>query len=104
MFGLSNEIIAEINGIFAQYPTVYEAILFSSRAKGNYRTGSDIDLALKGNGITFQQLTEINLKIDDLGLLYKVDVLNYHEKAGTPLGDHIDRVGKVFYRKRLPES
>ncbi|MDD6853701.1 MAG: nucleotidyltransferase domain-containing protein, partial [Prevotella sp.] len=38
--------------------------------------------------------------IDDLGLLYKVDLLHYEEKRGTPIGEHIDRAGKVFYQQR----
>ena len=41
----------------------------------------------------------INNRIDDLGLLYKVDLLNYQKQKGTPIGEHIDRVGKVFYSR-----
>jgi len=37
--------------------------------------------------------------IDDLGLLYKVDLLHYEEKQGTPIGDHIERIGKVFFSR-----
>ena len=37
--------------------------------------------------------------IDDLGLLYKVDLLHYEEKQGTPIGEPIDRAGKVFYQQ-----
>lgn len=41
----------------------------------------------------------ISLKIDDLGLLYKVDVLSYASKINSPIAKKIDETGKVFYRK-----
>lgn len=50
MFGLSNTVISEICNVFKMYPDIEEVLIFGSRAKGNYRTGSDIDLAAKGKG------------------------------------------------------
>lgn len=99
MFGLSNVVINDICNVFRDYSNITEVLIFGSRAKGNYREGSDIDLAVKGDLISFNQLVDINLKIEDLDLLYKVDVISYEEKKGTPIGDHIDRVGKVFYKR-----
>ena len=100
MFGLSDEVIRDIRGVFERHGNIDEVILFGSRAKGNYSEGSDIDLAVKGNGLTFNQLMDINIQIEDLGLLYKVDVVDYNKNIGTPIVSHIDRVGKVFYKKR----
>jgi uncharacterized protein len=48
--GLGVRDIAEIRGVFERYPKVSNAILYGSRAKGNYRPGSDIDLTLQGGG------------------------------------------------------
>ena len=45
-YGLKNIIIENINNIFSQYPQIEKAVLYGSRAKGNYKTGSDIDLVL----------------------------------------------------------
>jgi hypothetical protein len=42
-------------------------------------------------------LLSILCEIDDLELLYSVDLLDYQKKKGTSIGDHIDRVGQVFY-------
>lgn len=103
-FGLSEEVIREINEVFKLFPNIEEVVIFGSRAKGNFRHGSDIDLAAKGKGITFDELVDILLKIEDLGLLYKVDILSYNEKIGTPIGDHIDRVSQVFYRKEIERT
>lgn len=99
MFGLSDEVIRDIREVFQRHANIDEVVLFGSRAKGNYSEGSDIDLAAKGDGLTFNQLMDINIQIEDLGLLYKVDVVDYKKNIGTPIVEHIDRVGKVFYKK-----
>ncbi|WP_321426459.1 nucleotidyltransferase domain-containing protein [uncultured Bacteroides sp.] len=98
MFGLSESVISELNNIFRKYPAIDEVVIFGSRAKGNFTNGSDIDLAVKG-GITSDDILKINLDLEDVELLYKVDVISYNEKIGTPIGRHIDRVSKVFYKK-----
>ena len=50
-----------------------------------------------GKNIDYKQLLDIQCDIEDLELLYTVDLLDYQQKQGTPIGDHIDRVGQVFY-------
>ncbi len=100
MFGLSNEVIKDICGVFQKHTNINKVLIFGSRAKGNYTKGSDIDLAAIGDDISFNQLMDINIQIEDLGLLYKVDVVDYNKNAGTPIGEHIDRVGLLFYEKQ----
>ena len=82
--------------MFRRYPNIEKVLIFGSRAKGTYSEGSDIDLAAVGDGLTFNQLMDINIQIEDLGLLYKVDVVDYNKNIGTPIGEHINRVGKTF--------
>ena len=60
MFGLSDTVIDDLKGIFKQYPNIEEVLIFGSRAKGNYLEGSDIDLALIGEGLTFDTIMDIN--------------------------------------------
>lgn len=98
-FGLHDDIVAKVNGIFAKYKNVEEVILYGSRAKGNYRNGSDIDLTLKGDRINLHIMNEISLEIDDLLLPYTFDLSVYHQIASDELIDHINRVGMVFYKK-----
>ena len=96
-FGLSDTVIKELQDVFRHHANIQKVIIFGSRSKGNYRAGSDIDLAVIGNDIDYDQLLSIHCEIDDLELLYSVDLLDYQKKKGTPIGDHIDRVGQVFY-------
>ncbi|MDI6731105.1 MAG: nucleotidyltransferase domain-containing protein [Candidatus Margulisbacteria bacterium] len=98
-FGLKEETISKINKIFAQYPQVEEAILYGSRAKGNYKNGSDIDLTLKGKGLTLTVMNKIGLEIDDLLLPYTFDMSIFDNISNPDLIDHIKRVGKIFYKR-----
>lgn len=47
-FGLNEQSIRIITDILKKYPEIEQAIIYGSRAKGNYRIGSDIDLTFKG--------------------------------------------------------
>ena len=100
MYGLSDIVIADICSVLEKHANIEKAVIFGSRAKGNYGEGSDIDLAIVGNDISFNQLMDINIQIEDLGLLYKVDVIDYNKNIGTPIGDNINRVGLLFYEKK----
>ena len=97
MFGLSDSVVEDIRRIFKQHVNIRKVLIFGSRAKDTYHNGSDIDLAAVGEGLTYNQLMDIAVQIEDLGLLYKVDVLDYQKHIGTPIGAHIDRVGRLFY-------
>lgn len=95
-FGLSPETIGQIQSVLAHYPVVEQAILYGSRAKGNYRAGSDIDLTLRGN-ISHHQLLAIQNELDDLLLPYSLDLSLFNTLSYPPLLDHIQRVGVIFY-------
>ena len=96
-FGLKPEIVSRINSVLAAHPEIEQAVLYGSRAKGNYRAGSDIDLCLKGDTLTLTQLLKIENELDDLLLPYKIDLSLLHALDSPELIDHIRRVGMVFY-------
>lgn len=66
---------------------------------GNYRPGSDIDLAVVSDTLTFDGLLELEAQLEMLGLLYKIDLQNLKKIKDTDVLDHIKRVGKVFYKR-----
>ena len=96
-FGLSDTVIKELQDIFSRHKNIQKVLIFGSRSKGNYRDGSDIDLAVIGKNIDYNQLLTIQCEIEELDLLYSIDLIDYNKKVGTPIGEHIDRVGQVFY-------
>ena len=99
-FGLSAETVSKINSVFSRHAGVEEAILYGSRAKGNFKPGSDIDLALVAPSLGSKEVWRIETELDDLMLPYKVDLCLIHEVDNPSLLDHIKRVGRAFYRSR----
>jgi predicted nucleotidyltransferase len=98
-YGLKKECIEKIHSVFERYDEIEIAILYGSRAKGNFKPGSDIDLTLKGKGLNLTVLNRISLELDDLMLPLVFDLSLYHQLNQADLIDHIQRVGKVFYEK-----
>lgn len=98
-YGLKPHIIEQINSVFAHYPQIETVILYGSRAKGNFRYGSDIDLTIKGEDLTLSQLLKIENELDDLLLPYKIDLSLLEKIKDADLLDHIRRVGIVFYQR-----
>ena len=98
-FGLKQTTIDAINSVFNSFTEVDEAILYGSRAKGNYKNGSDIDITLKGKNMNINTLNKISLVIDDLLLPYTLDLSILKQIKNPDLIAHIERVGIVFYEK-----
>jgi uncharacterized protein len=99
MYGLKHETVQKISSVFARYPEINTAILYGSRAKGNYKPGSDIDLTLIGGKLNLKLLNRIRLDLDDLFMPYTFDLSIYHHITNADLIEHIERVGEVFYKK-----
>jgi predicted nucleotidyltransferase len=97
--GLSAATIAAIHGVLAQHPRVVKAVLYGSRAKGNYKIGSDIDLTLFGEGLEYSEMMDIAMELDDLLLPYMIDLSIFEKLDHAELKEHIERVGQLFYEK-----
>ena len=66
---------------------------------GAWHPRSDIDLAIIGEGVTFDDILEIQDSLEQLGMLYRFDLQNLNAIHDTDVKDHIDRVGKIIYIK-----
>ena len=100
-YGLRDSDISAIQNIFNSCSNLKKAILYGSRAKGNYRPGSDIDLCLQGELLTYYDLVVIENALDDLLLPYTID-LSIYEKIDNPhFLEHVNRVGIDFFVKKL---
>jgi len=102
--GLSAETVAAIHGVFARHPAVEKAVLYGSRAKGNYQNGSDIDLTLFGEGLNDGELMNLIDELDELLLPFTIDLSIYARLDQADLREHIQRVGVVFYTRKLSEQ
>lgn len=105
-FGLKEPAIQKICNVLSRYPLVQKATLYGSRAKGNYKNGSDIDLTLHGRGLSLDLVYNILNDFEDLLLPYTIDMSIFDDIRDPDVVDHIRRVGVTFYEKgeeRVPE-
>ncbi len=91
-----NLIIQELKKV----PQIEKAVIFGSRAIGNYKKGSDIDIAIYGQGITFDILSKINYKLNEvIPTPYFIDVVHFENTKNQELKKHISEFGKIIYEK-----
>lgn len=95
-FGLCFKTIEAIKSVLFRHHGIEGVTVYGSRAKGNYREGSDIDLVLIAPTLTTNDLLKIENEIEDLMLPYKLDLSLFHQIENPDLIEHIKRVGKVF--------
>ncbi len=91
--GINEPYSQAILQLFQNLPKDLEVILFGSRAKGNFREGSDIDIALKGAGATLDLRDNLLSEYDQLEFPWKLDLAIYSFITEPALKEHIDRVG-----------
>jgi predicted nucleotidyltransferase len=95
--GLTYEDIKRIKSVFSKYTQIEKVVIYGSRAMGNYKPASDIDLTLIGSNIDTRLQHKIEFDLDDLMLPYKFDISVYHRIKNPDFLDHIRRVGREFY-------
>lgn len=99
-FGLSDNSLEIIGSIFEKYPSVSRAVIYGSRAKGNFRPGSDIDITLETTSdFKHETLLEICNDFYESDLPYMADISQKSELKNQALLDHINRVGQTLWQK-----
>jgi len=99
-FGLPDRTIKAIHDILSGYPEVDQAVLYGSRAKGNYKDGSDIDLTLIGGAeLTLPVLHRIVTQLEDSSIPYMVDLSILEQIHDLEVKAQIQRCGVVFFEK-----
>lgn len=98
-YGLKDNILESIINVFTKNLKVEEVLLYGSRAKGNYKNGSDIDLTLIGKDIDILELNKILLDLDELYLPYSFDISIFEKIENKELINHINRVGITIYKR-----
>lgn len=100
IFGLKEADLEYIVSRLKEFNEIEKAVIFGSRAKGNYKPGSDIDLGIYGEDITFDTISALNAELEGKGPLpYFFDIIDCTHLSHKELKNHIDRVGKVILEK-----
>ncbi|MDA8229613.1 MAG: nucleotidyltransferase domain-containing protein [Desulfitobacterium hafniense] len=99
-FGLNEQDLTFIVSTIVQFNEIKKAMIFGSRAKGNYKPGSDVDIAIFGDDITFDTISRLHAVLeDDSPMPYFFDIVDYSHLTHEELKEHIERVGKIIFQR-----
>jgi len=100
MFGVNGPLIDEIVQILSSNVKVNKAVVFGSRARGDYQKSSDLDIALFAvPSLSSQELNRLRHEIEELNTIIKIDLLDVDRVAKAPLLENILSEGITIYDK-----
>lgn len=99
MYGLTDKSYNELLQILASMPEIEEAVIYGSRARGDFWRASDVDLSIKGKDFNRHTLTRLNNKLYDSHIPQIFDTHVYADIKSPKFKENVDREGIVLYRK-----
>lgn len=102
MYGLIEKDLFYINKAIKKFDEIEKVVIFGSRAMGNYKKYSDIDISVFGENVTDEIIYKLNDYLNEVyPLPYFFDVLDYKSIKNKELIKHIDTYGKIIYKKTV---
>jgi len=99
-FGIYEKSYSLIVGSFDKYTEIEKVYIFGSRAMGNYKSGSDIDIAIVGSAVDFEIISGLHRMLnEELPIPYFVDVVNFNTIEIDELKTHILNEGVVVFER-----
>lgn len=98
-YGLTEKELKGIQMVLGHFPNLNKAVLFGSRAIGTHNPGSDIDLAIYGTQLKFNEFLDIKIALEQLGMLQEMDIVRFESIDNPEFINHIQRVGIELYKK-----
>lgn len=93
------ELFDKIRLMTKKYPDIYKIILFGSRARGDFRENSDIDLAIFSTDSSNLVVANFIDDIENLSTLYKFDIIFIDSNVNEKLIDSIKKDGVVIMER-----
>ncbi|OEF99130.1 nucleotidyltransferase [Vulcanibacillus modesticaldus] len=96
MYGLHENIIVQIKNVLSKYEDINKAVIFGSRARGDFRYNSDIDIVIYAEG---KVSSRIWLELDEAAGIYKIDIVDMNSPINEELRKRIEEQGIEIYAK-----
>ncbi len=96
-YGLSEAILEDLRRVFRRFPEIQRVLVYGSRGRGDFQPHSDIDLAVVAPDMTRQRFTELWSALEDLPLIFRLDVVHWDRLANHRLKQRIQREGREIY-------
>lgn len=95
--GISDQTLQAIINTCTTFPSVKRVILYGSRARGDYRNGSDIDIAIDAPEMSDKEFSRLWNSLDDLPIIYTMDIVQLQSLKNEQLLDAIRQEGRVIW-------
>jgi len=102
--GLKEAYRRRILDLLMKNPRVERVVLFGSRARGNFRPQSDIDLALFGKALTTADLAELQSRLEETPIPQRVDLVLASAVDSPELLHHIEKEGRIWFSRGETEE
>ena len=100
-FGITEKSYKAIFRVFELFKEIEQVILFGSRAMGNFKPGSDVDICVKGLNINDNIIKKLSVKLNqEIASPYFFDIINFNTIKNEDLSEHIKKFGKTIYIKK----
>ena len=99
-FGIAPSSFAKLVKLFDHTPNIARVWVYGSRARGDHRNESDIDLAVDAPAMPATDFSRLSGQLDDLGLIYRVDLLRLQGVLDEDFRSRIERDRKIFWEPR----
>lgn len=100
-FGIAPASAAKLTALLERIPGLRTAWIYGSRARGDARPDSDIDLVLDLPEVTATDWARAANAIRDLDIIYKVDVARWQDALAPDFRANIERDRRVFWASRM---
>ncbi|ACM59878.1 putative nucleotidyltransferase [Caldicellulosiruptor bescii] len=98
-FGIEEEILDKIIEIFKKYKQVKKACIFGSRARGDYRRGSDIDICIWLEEESENPIYKIQNELEEVNTILLFDVVAFNSITKESLKESIIKEGVIIYER-----
>jgi predicted nucleotidyltransferase len=99
-FGLRPGEIEAIVAAITKYGGVETAVIFGSRAMGNYKPTSDVDIAIISRNCNIASKISFELNQESM-MPYQFDIIDYNTLTNQNLKASIDQNGILIFKARI---
>ncbi len=98
-FGIERETLEKIIEIFKRYKQVKKVCIFGSRARGDFKKGSDIDICvwLDDNGENI--IYRIEDELEEINIILLFDIVVFNNITKESLKNSILKEGVIIYER-----